>query len=146
MISRQADCFLLLILFIISAAAPAAAEMITGTVVSVDREQKVFLLRTDTRQEIEVQANRLPKRLISGRQIRVWGDYTVAHKKFTATDIRGAGKNRHHDQTGVRARIGNGKYCLKPGDTNSRRDCSHHGKKDYRRKVENAEPDDVKTP
>jgi hypothetical protein len=144
MISWQAERFLLLLLFIISITASAHAEMITGTVVTVEREKGIFYLRTDRQQEIQVRTRlfQLPKRLIPGRQVRVWGDFSRDNTVFAATDIRGAGKNRHHDQTGVRARIGNGKYCLKSKDETLRKNCRNHNNEKYRREADRTETHD----
>jgi len=110
---RASKYLLILFLFLISAPVPAGAEMMAGTVLTVDREQGTFVLRTDTRQEVEVHTDisPLPGRMMSGKRVRIWGVYDPDSQSFTATDIRGPGKNRQHDPTGVRARIGNGKYC-----------------------------------
>ncbi len=108
---RSSKIFLMLC--IIFAPVLAWAEMITGTVVAIDREQNSFVLRLDGEHTVQIKKlhSPLPGRMKPGRQIRIWGSYNPAGTIFEATDIRGAGSNRHHDQTGVRARIGNGKYC-----------------------------------
>jgi len=118
---RYSNCFLLLLLVIISAPVPAGAEMMAGTVVSVDREQGTFVLRTEGQQEVQVHTgiSQLPWRMIAGKKIRIWGKYGPDDKNFTATDIRGSGNKRHHDPTGVRARIGNGKYCRKSSNSDT---------------------------
>ena len=114
---RSSKIFLLLC--IIFAPVLAWAEMITGTVVAIDREQNSFVLHLDNKHTVQIKKlhSPLPGRMKPGRQIRIWGSYNPAGTIFEATDIRGAGNNRHHDQTGVRARFGNGKYCPKGQDS-----------------------------
>ena len=104
-----------LLLLLISVPVAAGAEMLTGTVIAVNREQNSFILDPAGEGTLRVKKinSPLPARMKPGRQIRIWGSYDPTGTLFRATDIRGAGKRRHHDQTGVRARIGNGRYCRK---------------------------------
>lgn len=120
--------FLLQLLILILAPAIAGAEMVSGTVLSVDREQGVIILRTDSQQALRVHTDisPLPRRMIAGKRIRIWGAYEPGINRFTATDIRGPGKSPHHDPTGVRARIGNGKYCRKSPNSNTLDDNNDH--------------------
>ena len=120
--------FLLQLLILILTPAFAGAEMMAGTVLSVDREQGVFVLRTDSQQDLRVHTDisPLPRRMVKGKRIRIWGAYEPGSNRFTATDIRGPGKNLHHDQTGVRARITKSKYCRKPPTSNTLDDNNDH--------------------
>ncbi len=120
----QLSSKIFLLLCLISTPVHAWAEMITGTVVAIDREQNSFILRIEGERTLQVRKmhSPLPRRMKPGRHIRIWGSYNSSGTAFRATDIRGVGKNRHHDQTGVRARIGNGKYCRKE-QTDTGRPC-----------------------
>lgn len=106
------------LLCIISVPAHAWAEMITGTVGGIDRDQKSFILLMDGERTLRVKRmhHPLPGRMKPGKQIRIWGRYDPATNVFRATDIRGVGGRHHRDQTGVRDRIGNGKYCRRNQD------------------------------
>ncbi len=108
---QYSKCFLLLLLILFPAV--AEAEMVAGTVLSVNRAQGTIVFRTDTQQELLIQTDisPLPGRVTAGKRIRIWGSYKPGSNYFTATDIRGPGKNIHRDPTGVRARISKRKHC-----------------------------------
>jgi len=105
--------WLLPLLILILAHTSAEAEMVTGTVLSVDREQSVFILSLAREQNIAVYTDifPLPGRVATGRTVRIWGTYDSDSNNFIATDIRGPGRNLRHDPTGARARITSGGHC-----------------------------------
>ena len=89
----------------------AGAEMISGTVLRVDRDRaKIDLLLAGDREITIHSAAPLPRRLRAGRTIRAWGEYST-DKVFQATDIRGPGRHHGHDPTGVRQRLHRGWNC-----------------------------------
>ena len=91
----------------------ACAEMVAGTVLSVDRDRSVFVLGITEQHNIEVHTaiHPLPGRVASGKKVRIWGTYNTENNSFTATDIRGPGRYLRHDPTGARARITSGGHC-----------------------------------
>lgn len=90
---------------------PGSAEILLGTVVSVDREQQQIVLQVeaenDRQREITVQATgALPACTVAGTTMRVWGAFESEKKIFfTATDFRGPGGWSGHDPTGVHSRL-----------------------------------------
>jgi hypothetical protein len=110
---RPSNLFLLLLLLLpgLLTVGNARAEMISGTVRSVDPAAGSFILATPEGREILVRVSTpLPRRIESGRQVRVWGDYTDG-STFSATDLRGMGRHHGQDPTGVRARLHKGRQC-----------------------------------
>ncbi len=120
--------FLLLLPFLLPAgllsAAPAGEQTLVGTVVST--EENRFLFRQIPQQEAEtappefqvvfLPATRrgrfangpaFPRCVRKGRTVRISGSFDPAKNLFLARKIHGIpGPGKHHDPTGVRARLG----------------------------------------
>ena len=98
----------------------AGAEMISGTVLQVERDRGDIVLKTARDREIQVHTTSpLPRRVQAGREIRAWGEFT-ADDQFQATDIRGPGRHHGLDPTGVRLRLHKGRQCSRHQDGVSR--------------------------
>jgi len=100
---------------------PASAEdLFVGRVLSVDRETgKLSVELMDDGEnpsdrknggksiEVTIPADRLPKSLLPGNVIRVWGKYSQETGALNATHMQALGQTGYgQDQTGVRRRIG----------------------------------------
>ena len=112
---RFNNSFFLLLLALLGPAV-CRAEMISGTVFSMDRQQNTFVLITENKEKILVnrEAAGLPFHMRVGKRIRVWGTYSVDTTQFLATDIRGPGRHHGQDPTGARARLGKRRNCRMP--------------------------------
>lgn len=114
----------------------AVAEMLIGTVQTVDEENRLLILqlyRSDRKSDGNDAAGEpvvvrlvddfserrgigrvFPGCVAPGNRIRVWGSFTeqegegMLRKTFLTTDIRGTGHCCLGDPTGVRSRIGRG--------------------------------------
>lgn len=105
--------------------AGARAEMLTGAVVSIDEQQRMFTLNVENTTPSGPNAKNvvvtvpgsgsltyagrrtLPGCVQKGESVRVWGDFSLKDENtFLATAIRGTGGRSRHDPTGVRARLG----------------------------------------
>ena len=100
---------------------PASAEdLFVGRVLSVDRETgKLSVELMDDGEnpsdrknggksiEVTIPADRLPKSLLPGNVIRVWGGYSQETGALNATHMQALGHAGYgQDRTGVRRRIG----------------------------------------
>ena len=100
---------------------PASAEdLFVGRVLSVDRETgKLSVELMDDGEnpsdrknggksiEVTIPADRLPKSLLPGNVIRVWGGYSQETGALNATHMQALGQTGYgQDRTGVRRRIG----------------------------------------
>jgi hypothetical protein len=116
------------------AASPAISmDVISGTVVAIEREKGVLFLRVadqpgmvkadskvkvdKTPKEITVRIppERLSKGIVIGKKVQVWGDYATSKTAiFRAQHIRGKHfQGVRADPTGVRSRLGKSKESFK---------------------------------
>ncbi len=88
----------------------SAEDLFVGRVLAVDRETgKLSVESMDDGKEIEVSmpADRLPKSLLPGNVIRVWGGINTETGVLNATNVQVSGQPGYgQDRTGVRRRIG----------------------------------------
>ncbi|MCF8129567.1 MAG: hypothetical protein K9N10_13725 [Deltaproteobacteria bacterium] len=96
----------------------SAEELFLGRVLSVDSERgklSVVLIEsesdTDTHGEksidVSIPKDRLPKRLLPGNIIRIWGGLNRETGSLNATSLQASGQSNYgKDATGVRRRIG----------------------------------------
>ena len=124
----------ILIFFICLSSLPAmAADVIMGTVQSIDRDRgelalKVMDSSADDLEEVIVKAD--PEELSSisvGKVIRVWGNYESGMTgTFQAESITGRSLHgRKHDPTGVRSRLGRGGHMSGRGGMGGRGHAGH---------------------
>ncbi len=85
------------------------AEMLTGTILSIDSNGRQVTLRLDNepvpRTLLVMVTGPLPACARPGNIIRVWGTFAPGAKYFSATGIRGPGHGARNDPTGVRFRL-----------------------------------------
>ena len=87
------------------------AEMISGTVLSLDREERQVVLEVNTEDggtsEVLIQTEApLPPCADLGKTMRAWGSYEDdTEQTFVAHDLRGPGRRFKNDPTGVRSRL-----------------------------------------
>jgi len=101
---------LLIIIFHFVAVPAMAMELLTGTVISVDREKGRLLLqhaKTKNLVTVVIRPNRLPRFLEAGSKVKIWGDYNKRDPRtFKAKEIV---QDRpgwpRKDPTGVRSRL-----------------------------------------
>ncbi len=88
----------------------SAEDLFVGRVLSVDRETgKLSVESMDDGKEIEVTipADRLPKSLLPGNVVRIWGGTNAETGVLNATNVQVSGQTGYgQDRTGVRRRIG----------------------------------------
>jgi hypothetical protein len=96
----------------------SAEELFLGRVLSVDPERGQLLVAliesendTDTHGEksieVSIPKDRLPKRLLPGSIIRIWGGLNRETGSLNATSLQASGQSSYgKDATGVRRRIG----------------------------------------
>jgi len=101
-------------------ASALAEEPFLGRVLSVDREGgKLSVLLIDGENDsdtsskdektvdVTIPKEGLPKNLLPGHVVRIWGGMTPGTKLITASSLQGSGSRRYtKDPTGVRRRIG----------------------------------------
>ncbi|MBW1849901.1 MAG: hypothetical protein JRJ15_00415 [Deltaproteobacteria bacterium] len=101
---------LLSMIFLLAAVPAAAADLLAGTVVSVERKNgKLILRQADMKKDIEVliHPDLIPGFVESGVKVTAWGDYVQRDpdvfqaRKITPEKSRKRGK----DPTGVRSRL-----------------------------------------
>jgi hypothetical protein len=117
------DLVVILVVLLLFMPIAAGAEMITGKVISRNDEQSSVILELDNGETIAILTPdlTLPHCVIEGQQVRVWGDFSADKTTFDASDIRGPGRNKIHDPTGVRFRLGKGSNQHKPAFGSSTR-------------------------
>ncbi len=114
----------LIILIIVSAffsTDPVAADIVTGTVKSIDFNKGIIVLTVinssvKTQKEIIVRIKQvnLPKNITAGKRIRIWGHYiNKTSSIFQGKSVSKPGYRKwKRDSTGVRCRLGRRKCCF----------------------------------
>lgn len=121
-----------LILFLCSWPSTALAqEILLGTVISIDRDKGIFVLRLDNSKgeapplvtiHSGVSDNEafLPDCVEVGGSVRVWGQYDgESTGSFRANVVRGPGLGQY-DRSGVRSRLNRGQGSHQPGRQSGR--------------------------
>ena len=133
------DLFFLLVLAATVSICPAdsRSEMISGTVLSLDREEHKVVLAVPTDAggtgEVIIRTDApLPPCAEPGATMRAWGSYDDTKESFVAHDLRGPGRRLGRDPTGVRSRLH--KYHRSGGSSSTRRGGSRRsGSRRHRR-------------
>ncbi len=114
----------IMIFFNIAVKPVGAADMLLGTVASVDRETGEIVLQLDELPDktaypaqsktitVKISPDHIPECVAIGKTVRVWGEYiNGGGPVFQAEHIRGGGFGRgmNADPTGVRSRLGRGR-------------------------------------
>jgi len=121
---RSLFLLLLLAATVIICPADSRAEMISGTVLSLDREEHQVVLEVQRDDgetgEVMIQTDSpLPPCAEPGATMRAWGSYdNDTGQTFVAHDLRGAGRRFGRDPTGVRSRLH--KYHRSGGSSSTR--------------------------
>ena len=118
---RRILFFLIILIFLVTIPA-AAADVVLGTVVSLDRDTGKMTVRlsggfnADNAPEdntgpeiinVKFTAGQLGKSIKEGQLIRLWGRFdSGAPNVFQATEIETSGRQNRLDPTGVRGRLG----------------------------------------
>ncbi|OQX20361.1 MAG: hypothetical protein BWK80_35815 [Desulfobacteraceae bacterium IS3] len=116
--------FILIIFFNIAVKPAGAADVLLGTVASVDRESGEIVLKLEELPDkttspaeaqkitVKISPDRMPEYIVIGKTLRVWGEYINGGSLiFQAENIRGCcfGRGMNADPTGVRSRLGRGR-------------------------------------
>jgi hypothetical protein len=118
------------VVFLCLFAATCHAEMIAGTVLSLDREEHQVMLEVATEDggtsEVLIQTDGpLPACAEPGETMRAWGSYEDdTEQTFIANELRGPGRRFQNDPTGVRSRLH--KYHRGGGSASTRPRSSRH--------------------
>jgi len=130
-------CLLVLAATVIFCPADSWSEMISGTVLSLDREEHTVVLEVPTDAggtgEVIIRTDApLPPCAEPGATMRAWGSYDDTKESFVAHDLRGPGRHLGRDPTGVRSRLH--KYHRSGGSSSTRRGGSRRsGSRRHRR-------------
>lgn len=106
------------VFFLLFAAIPLHAELLSGSISAMGNGEGSFVLeRSGTNEKVPVQlapellferpnGSSLPGCVCLHNPVKVWGEFQEDGTVFVGTKIRGSGQ--HKDPTGVRSRLGKG--------------------------------------